>query len=162
MNLWLAWYEAVRSLRPACSRARTFCWLVLALMGMCCRSDLAGVTSFVRVLDLRPAAYHRLLALFHSKALDLDVLTQCWVRLTLTLFRPFLAGGRLVCLADGIKAAKEGKKMPGVKLLHQESGNNTKPEYIMGHLPPGPGSHRPSRRCASGISYPRGSGVFEP
>src|ERR1700758_2111014 len=23
--------------------------------------------------------------------------------------------------------------MPGVKLLHQESGNNTKPEYIMGH-----------------------------
>jgi hypothetical protein len=133
MNLWLAWYEAVRSLRPACSRARTFFWLVLALMGMCCRSDLAGVTSFVRVLDLRPAAYHRLLALFHSKALDLDVLTECWVRLALTLFRPFLAGGRLVCLADGIKAAKEGKKMPGVKLLHQESGNNTKPEYIMGH-----------------------------
>lgn len=23
--------------------------------------------------------------------------------------------------------------MPGVKLLHQESGNNTKPEYVMGH-----------------------------
>jgi hypothetical protein len=102
-------------------------------MGMCCRSDLAGVTSFVRALDLRPAAYHRLLALFHSKALDLDVLTACWVRLALTLFRPFLAGERLVCLADGIKAAKEGKKMPGVKLLHQESGNNTKPEFIMGH-----------------------------
>ena len=133
MSLWLAWYQAVRSLRPACSRARTFLWLILALMGMCCRSDLAGVTSFVRVLGLRPAAYHRLLALFHSKALDLDVLTQCWVRLALSLFQPFLAGGRLVCLADGIKAAKEGKKMPGVKLLHQESGNNTKAEYIMGH-----------------------------
>jgi hypothetical protein len=39
----------------------------------------------------------------------------------------------LVCLADGIKAPKEGKRMPGVKLLHQESQNNTKPEYIMGH-----------------------------
>jgi hypothetical protein len=36
-------------------------------------------------------------------------------------------------LADGIKAPKEGKRMPAVKLLHQESQNNTKPEYIMGH-----------------------------
>jgi hypothetical protein len=26
-----------------------------------------------------------------------------------------------------------GKKMPGVKLLHQQSESNTKPEYIMGH-----------------------------
>ena len=133
MNLWATWYQAVRSLRPACSRGRTFLWLVLVLMGMCCRSDLAGVTSFVRVLGLRPAAYHRLLHLFHTTALDLDVLTQCWVRLALSLFKPFQAGGRLVCLADGIKAAKEGRKMPGVKLLHQESGNNTKPEYVMGH-----------------------------
>lgn len=133
MTLWVSWYAAVRSLRPACSRARTFFWLVLVLMGMCCRSDLAGVTSFVRVLGLRPAAYHRLLHLFHSEALDLDRLTRCWVRLALSLFQPFQAGGRLVCLADGIKAAKEGRKMPGVKLLHQESGNNAKAEYIMGH-----------------------------
>jgi hypothetical protein len=100
---------------------------------MCCRLDLAGVTSFVRVLDLKPKAYFCLLHLFHSKALDLELLTQCWVRLTLKLFHPCEAGGRIVCLADGIKAAKEGKKMPGVKLCHQESANNTKPEWIMGH-----------------------------
>lgn len=30
-------------------------------------------------------------------------------------------------------AAKSGKKMPGVKLLHQQSDSNTKPQYIMGH-----------------------------
>ena len=92
-----------------------------------------GVTSFVRVLNLRPEAYHRLLHLFHSKALNLDVLTSCWVRLCLVLFRPFWVGQRLVCIADGIKAPKEGKRMPAVKLLHQESQNNTKPEYILGH-----------------------------
>jgi hypothetical protein len=34
-----------------------------------------------------------------------------------------MVGQRLVCLADGIKAPKEGKRMPGVKLLHQESQN---------------------------------------
>jgi hypothetical protein len=31
------------------------------------------------------------------------------------------------------KVPKRGRKMPGVKLLHQQSESNTKPEYIMGH-----------------------------
>jgi len=87
----------------------------------------------VRVLNVRGQAYHRFLHLFHSAALNLDVLTACWARLCLTLFRPFEVGSRLVCLADGIKAPKEGKRMPGVKYLHQQSASNTKPEFIMGH-----------------------------
>jgi DDE superfamily endonuclease len=107
--------------------------MVLALVGLCCRSERAGVTSYIRVLGFGGEAYHRLLHLFHSKALDLDSLTACWVRLSLVLFHPFYVGSRLVCLADGIKAPKEGKRMPAVKLLHQESASNSKPEYIMGH-----------------------------
>lgn len=133
MKLWIQWLQAVCFLRPACQRSLTFVWMALVLMGLCCRSDNLGITSFVRVLNLRAGAYHRLLHFFHSKALDLDVLTSCWVRLCLVLFRPFQVGSRLVCLADGIKAPKEGKCMPGVKLLHQQSASNTKPEYIMGH-----------------------------
>ena len=74
--------------------------MVLTLMGLCCRLDLAGCTSYVRVLGLRPAAYHRFLHLFHSKGLDLDKLTACWVKLCLTLFKSVCAGSRLVCLAD--------------------------------------------------------------
>lgn len=133
MKLWAQWLQAVGRLRPACHRTRTYLWMVLTLMGLCCRADNAGVTSFVRVLNLRPEAYHRFLHLFHSNGLDLDALTACWVRLGLVLFRPFRVGQHLVCLADGIKAPKEGKRMPAVKLLHQQSASNTKPEYIMGH-----------------------------
>ena len=133
MTLWIAWIEAVRSLRPACQRSRTFLWMLLTLIGLCCRLDLAGVTSYVRVLGLRPRAYHRFLHLFHSKGLDLDKLTACWVKLCLTLFTPVAAGSRLICLADGIKAPKEGRLMPAVKSLHQQSASNSKPEYIMGH-----------------------------
>jgi hypothetical protein len=44
-----------------------------------------------------------------------------------------LVHDRYVLLADGIKIPKEGKKMPAVKSLHQESASNSKPEYIMGH-----------------------------
>lgn len=133
MTLWKQWLHAAMGLRPACGRARTFVWMLLALMGLCCRADNAGVTSFVRVLNFRGQAYHRFLHLFHSTALDLDVLTACWARLCLVLFRPFEVGSRLVCLADGIKAPKEGKRMPAVKHLHQQSASNTKPEFIMGH-----------------------------
>jgi hypothetical protein len=125
--------NAVRSLRPACQRSRTFLWLLLTLIGLCCRLDLAGVTSYVRVLGLRPEAYHRFLHLFHSKGLDLDKLTACWMKLCLTLFKPVCAGSRLICLADGIKVPKEGKLMPAVKSLHQQSASNSKPDYIMGH-----------------------------
>ena len=133
MSLWNHWLKAVQELRPACSRSRTFLWMLLALAGLCSRFDNAGVTSFVRVLNFGSKAYHRFLHLFHSDALDLDVLSSCWARLCLKLFRPFEVGSRLVLLADGIKAPKEGKRMPGVKMLHQQSASNTKPEYIMGH-----------------------------
>jgi hypothetical protein len=46
---------------------------------------------------------------------------------------PVRFNGRLVLVGDGIRAAKRGKRMPGVKLLHQQSNCSTTPEYIMGH-----------------------------
>jgi len=39
-----------------------------------------------------------------------------------------------VLVGDGMKQAKEGRHMPGVKKLHQESENVSKGEYIFGHL----------------------------
>jgi hypothetical protein len=41
--------------------------------------------------------------------------------------------GQLVYVGDGIKVSKEGRKMPGVKRLQQESANVSKPEWIRGH-----------------------------
>ena len=47
--------------------------------------------------------------------------------------QPLRVNGSYVLVGDGIKVPKRGRKMPGVKLLHQQSESNTKPEYIMGH-----------------------------
>jgi hypothetical protein len=45
-----------------------------------------------------------------------------WARAVLGLFpSPVRINGRLVLVGDGIKAPKRGKKMPAVKLLHQQS-----------------------------------------
>jgi len=133
MQLWAQWWWYVQGLHPACARWRTFAGMVLVLVGLSVRSDWAGVTSLVRAVGLHPKLYRRLLHVFHSDGLDLNTLTKLWCVLALKLFAPLRANGRIVCLADGLKVAKEGKKMPGVKKLHQESQNNSKPQYIMGH-----------------------------
>ena len=133
MQLWMLWLRGVRELRPACRRLRTYLWMVLTLASLSTRPERAGITSFVRVLGLRPQAYRRLLHLFHTPALDLERLTALWTRLVLKLFTPVVVGGYRVCLADGIKVGKEGKKMPAVRKLYQSGGSNSKPPYIMGH-----------------------------
>jgi len=133
MTLWIEWFLCVRELRQACSRGRTFVWMCLVLVGFCLRVDLLGVTSFVRSCFLRPEKYRRLLHLFHSPALKLDKLTALWTKLVLKLFRPVTCQDHLVLIADGLKVPKEGKKMPAVKSLHQESQDNSKPAFIMGH-----------------------------
>ena len=126
MTLWIEWLQAVRSLRPACSRSHTFLWLVLVLMGLCWRADNAGVTSFVRVVNFRGEAYHRFLPSSTARA-SIWMRLLRWARLCLTLFRPFQVAARIAVPADGIKASKEGKRMPAVKLLHQQSASNSKP-----------------------------------
>jgi hypothetical protein len=101
---------------------------------MTVRKDLLGVTSIVRALGLEPACYDRLLDLFHSPALDLDKLTHAWCALVFRCGPGILrVNGRPVLVGDGIKVAKAGRKMPGVKKLHQESESNNKAEYIFGH-----------------------------
>jgi len=133
MRLWKSWFKCVLQLRGACSRSRSFSWMVLVLAGFCIRDDNFGVTSFVRSLKLRGVAYKRLLYTFHNPAICIDKLTELWIKLILKIFKPITHDGRFVCIADGIKVAKEGRKMPSVKKLHQESGNNSKSAFIMGH-----------------------------
>lgn len=135
MALWKDWYGVVSALRPACARTRTFLWLVVVLAAFSIRTDLAGVTSLVRSHWLTAACYHRLLYWFHSPALDLRKLIPLWAAVACRLFDRHLVrvGGRLVLLADGLKAPKEGHQMPAVKSLHQQSAGNTKPDFIMGH-----------------------------
>ncbi len=134
LSLWGSWWNAIQLLRPGFSRLRTFMWFAIAVAGLTVRVELLGVTSIVRALNLRPRLYTKLLDHFHSSGIKLDRLSALWAQAVLQLF-PHLVrvNGRLVLVGDGIKAPKRGKKMPAVKLLHQQSESNTKPEYIMGH-----------------------------
>jgi len=134
MALWIPWWDAIWLLRPAFSRLRSFLWFATAVAGLTVRTELLGVTSIVRALKLQPRLYNKLLDSFHSRAVQLDLLSALWTQVVLRLMpHPLRVNGRRVLVGDGIKVPKCGKKMPGVKLLHQQSDSNTKPEYIMGH-----------------------------
>src|ERR1700756_2368713 len=76
MALWMAWWAAINLLRPAFSRLRSFMWFVTVVAGLSVRTEHLGVTSIVRAMKLRPALYNRLLKSFHSKAIDIDRLSQ--------------------------------------------------------------------------------------
>jgi hypothetical protein len=132
MQLWSTWWSVLWLLRPGFSRLRTFLWFATAVAGFTVRTDLLGVTSIVRGLKLNERFYTALLESFHSSAIKLDRLTALWTQIVLRLFPGvLLVNGRRVLVGDGIKTAKRGRKMPGVKLLHQQS--DSKPQYTMGH-----------------------------
>jgi len=134
MSLWILWWNVIQSLRPAFTRLKTFLWFATAVAGFTVRTEQLGVTSIVRALNLDPRRYNALRDYFHSSAVKLDQLTALWTQLVLRLLPQTLrVNGRCVLVGDGIKIPKCGRKMPGVKLLHQQSDSNTKPEFIMGH-----------------------------
>jgi hypothetical protein len=134
MLLWLEWFHCVSFLRQACSRHATFIWMTLALAGLSIRADHnGGVSSIISVLGLHGRFFNHLRRFFHASALDLTRLLDLWGRFAMSHFGRVLVDGRPVFIGDGIKIPKEGKKMPAVKSLHQESSDNSKPAYIMGH-----------------------------
>ncbi len=133
MKLWSIWWDLVKKFRPAFSRQRTFLWFAACLAAMMIREDNAGVTSFVRTLGIVGFYYDRMLDFFHSPAINLKIMVRIWVKQVVESDFCYKINGRILLICDGIKTPKEGKKMPAVKSLHQESDSNHKPEYIMGH-----------------------------
>ena len=123
----------VEQFRQVFRREATFSWFVIVFFSLMLRMDMAGVTSIVRCMGLAPGEYLNALNFFHSTAFSVRTLCQAWFTIVHQNTTPISMNGTPLYLVDGIKVGKAGRKMPGVKLLHQESDNNTKPEYIMGH-----------------------------
>lgn len=136
MELWSKWWEIVSQLRPGFTRNTTFLWFALCLVGISVRSDLRGVTSIIRSLGLDEYYYDHILDFFHSSAVIITKIAQLFLSIILRMLPASLipnVTGHILMIGDQIKKGKTGRKMPAVKKLHQESENNTKPEFIFGH-----------------------------
>lgn len=134
MKLWDTWYDLVKYFQQSCTREKTFYWLAAVLVGFTVKNDFFGVTSLARGVGLLPNYYTCMLNFFHSGSVDSAKVLSIWIQLILSNFNGLVKlNDRYLIVADGIKVGKEGKKMPGVKWLHQDSESNSKAEYIMGH-----------------------------
>lgn len=115
-------------------REATFKWFVVCTVAMMLRSDRLGVTSAIRDLCLFPGCYECLLHFFRSRAYSLEDLRRKWYRVVRDRAPLAVCRSRVILVGDGVKQAKEGRRMPGVKKMAQESETCSKPEYIHGHM----------------------------
>lgn len=136
LDLWVHYLSAISNLKPACRRNASFHWLKAILVGFAIRSDHEGVSSLMRTWNFKDNSYHRFLRAFNGNGLDLEKLTSLWTSQCLDeLFRDskVTLNGRDILIGDGLTAPKEGRRMPGVRLHHQDSSQNSKREFVMAH-----------------------------
>jgi hypothetical protein len=103
-------------------------------MGLMMHSDHVGVTSIVRELKLTDASYAAMLHFFRAKSWFFERIRDAWIVIVKKMPCVIKEGDRYIMTGDGVKGSKEGRRMPGVKKLHQESENSSKGTYIFGHL----------------------------
>ena len=119
--------------REKIKREKTWRWFVILVLGFMLRSSKNGVTSIIGAMRLKPRLYHTMLHFFRSTAYKIEELYEKWAKIAISQGQVVRKCGRLVLLGDHSKVSKEGLRMPEIQLLHQESQNSGKAEYIMGH-----------------------------
>ena len=123
----------LRALRPAFTRQAAFVWFVVAFAGVVTRNDVYGVSSIVRALSLAPVYYPALLHFFHSSAWTAEGLFRQWQQWLMTQPVVERVAGRIVILGDHTKQPKDGRRMPQVTTMHQDSETSSKPSFFRGH-----------------------------
>lgn len=108
----------------------TFYAVVLCFVGC---NELIGVTSLCRFLGVGESAYHAFLYFFRSTGWALSSLTAQWWFFVLSQDVIVKEHGRATLLGDHTYVPKDGRKMPGVVTLHQESETQSRPSYFRGH-----------------------------
>jgi hypothetical protein len=133
MKLYQRIEQILLQFRPVFSREATFEWFVLLFWGIVLSRQPPAVTSYLNALGLGEGYYHQALHWFQSSGFSVNHLCSAWGAWLSEHRYVERLQGQLLYVGDGIKVAKEGRRMPGVKGLHQESSDVSKPEWIRGH-----------------------------
>ena len=124
----------IRDFSGCFKRKETWQWFAIIIMGFIVRAGDRGVTLVISALKLDPALYHTMLHFFRSKAYNVTGLYERWIKVAQREIGFAMVAGRVILLGDHIKVPKEGRRMPGIQTIHQESENSGKGEYIEGHI----------------------------
>ena len=126
-------FKMLKSFRPVFSHRSTwlvFCMVILGFLGS---SEMIGVTSFCRFFGLDTKGYYSLLYFFRYSTWSLSALVSFWTTFVLSQNMHILFAGRAILIGDHTYVPKDGRRMPGVVTLRQNSETQSKPSYFRGH-----------------------------
>lgn len=126
-------YHVLENFRSCFTRKRAWLLFCLVILGFMGGTLVEGVTSFCRIFGLHHAGYLALLHFFRSTAWDLDSLLLCWSLWLLKSKHVIYVGERVILIGDHTKCLKDGRRMPGVVSLHDDSETQSKPQHFRGH-----------------------------
>lgn len=133
-NIWEEAIPIFESLRPAFKNVLTFYWAIVVMMAFAVGvGPQGGLTEIMRILSFDVHSYTSLAGFFSSSAILVNKIPSLLINTFIPLIDVVKVGEYTLFAIDEIKIGKEGRKMPGVKLTHQSSDNNSKSEFIMGH-----------------------------
>lgn len=116
------------------SRVTAFRWFVVVVLGFMVRIDNLGITSTLRALSIAPKHYESIIHFFRANSWSLANIQANWYDVVSGQMPLLQHKEKALLVGDGTKQSKEGRYMPGVKKLTQESETQSKPEYIHGHM----------------------------
>jgi DDE superfamily endonuclease len=127
-------YQALHTFRKVFSRRSTWLTFCLVVLGFIGATRIDNVSSWCRFWHLQTPGYLAFLHFFRSSAWSLTGLLSCWGAFVLSQQQTVTVDGRAVLLGDHTMTAKDGRRMPGVVTLHQDSETQSKPNYFRGHF----------------------------
>ena len=126
-------YNALSSFRVTFPRFApwvVFCMVILGFMGA---SEMIGVSSFCRFWGVGENIYYVFLHFFRVSTWSLPALVAHWTTFVVAQELIIWTQGRVVLLGDHTYVPKDGRRMPGVLSLRQDSETQSKPSYFRGH-----------------------------
>jgi hypothetical protein len=127
-------YHTLHTFRKVFTRHATWLTFCVVVLGFLAATQIDGVSSLCRFWRLDTPGYLALLHFFRSSAWTLTGLLSCWWAFVWSQQRTVIAEGRAVLIGDHTQVAKDGRRMPGVVTLHQDSETQSKPSYFRGHF----------------------------
>ena len=125
-------YKSLEEFRNVFSRQSAWLIFVMVVLGFMGATEITGVSSFCRFWLLDVNGYYCLLRFFRSDAWSLEQLTQRWGQFVLAQGETVKLNGRAVVLGDHTHIPKDGRRMPCVVTLRQNSETQSKPSYFRG------------------------------
>lgn len=126
-------FNALSFFRPVFSRNSPWLLFCIVTIGFIGANEMVGITSMCRHWGFCANGYHALLHFFRSEAWSLEMLIYQWHTFVLSQEVAIMAKGRAILAGDHTYVPKDGRKMPGLVTLHQDSETQSKPSYFRGH-----------------------------